>query len=75
MPRGERPYDDKMPYVEIDADSSAVAGSVGGGMGGAASHVQQLLVSAVMQGEDFCAEAFAHHLILEARRYSGCLRY
>jgi hypothetical protein len=48
---------------------------VGGGMGGAASHVQQLLVSAVMQGEDFCAEAFAHHLILEARRYSGCLRY
>jgi hypothetical protein len=44
-------------------------------MGGAASHVQQLLVSAVMQGEDFCAEAFAHHLILEARRYSGCLRY
>ena len=36
MPRGERPYDDKMPYVEIDADSSAVAGSFGGGMGGSA---------------------------------------
>jgi len=34
MPRGERPYDGKMPYVEIDAASSAVAGSVGGGMGG-----------------------------------------
>ena len=35
---------------------------------GAHTHVQQLLVSAVMEGEDFCAEQFASELILEARQ-------